>query len=64
MLLIMKTFIVYLELYGKKMKVKKLAETAFEAHSKVKEDIKIHKIEESTNPIDMFNSIFGDVFTK
>ncbi len=55
----MKVFTVYFELYGKKYKVKKTADSEFQAHSKVKEDIKVHKIEESKDPMDLFESIFS-----
>lgn len=55
---IMKRFTVYFELYGKKMKVDKDAESAFDAESKVRKDIRINKITEVTT----IDSIFKDIF--
>jgi len=45
----MRNFIVYFELYGKKMKVKVLADSEELAKTQVQKDIKFHKLEKMKN---------------
>lgn len=49
----MKNYIVYFEMFGKKMKTTILAETETEAKQKVTDKIKWHKVVEKPN--DVFN---------
>lgn len=48
----MPTFKVYLELYGKKLIKKVVAENQFHAQSIVEKSIKFHKIVKSEDPFD------------
>lgn len=49
----MKNYNVYFEIFGKKMKVKVMANSAYDAQLKIKEKVLFHKIEEDKN--DIFN---------
>ena len=59
----LRKYTVYFELYGKKMRVKVLAESEHDAKQVVKSDIKFHKIEYDKN--DDYNlamNFFDDLF--
>jgi hypothetical protein len=51
----MKNYIVYFEVFGKKMKTKVLAENVGDARQKVLDKVKFYKVEEDTQ--DDFNDI-------
>ena len=58
----MRPFIVYFELFGKKMKVEIMAESGDDAKEKVRRKIKFHKvIERKDNPVvDYLMNIFNN----
>jgi len=58
----MRTYTVFFEIYGKKMKIKLQAASKFDAESQVRKDIKIHEIEDDS--IDAIMDMFKDVFGK
>lgn len=64
----MNKYLVYIELYGKKMKVEINANTQHEAAQTVRGDLKIHKIDKiKDDSNDVFNNlmdIFGFKYTK
>ncbi len=55
----MNEYIVYFEIFGKKLKTKIIADSEKQAKEMIKEKIIFHKIEKSSNP---FNNIFDDIF--
>lgn len=62
----MKTWTVYFELFGKKMKTEVQADSYYAAQCKVKDKIVFHKVIEkpsSGDPrVDIMNDIFKDIF--
>ena len=58
----MRPFIVYFELFGKKMKVEIMAESSDDAKEKVRRKIKFHKVvERKDNPVvDYLMNIFNN----
>jgi hypothetical protein len=54
----MKTYTIYFELFGKKMKTTVEAENVDQAKRKIKDKIVFHKVEEN-NPFEYLKNIFG-----
>lgn len=53
----MKNYIIYFQIYGKKLKIKKLAISADQAKAQIKEDIKFDKIEVEKNENEIINHL-------
>lgn len=57
----LKPFIVWFEIYGKKLKAEIMAENEMDAHRKLKEKIIVHKIQKKKTALDMLDDILNDL---